>query len=98
MASATQNRSLTRRNLLTAGAAAATAAMLPRFSAYAAAPAVRVIDFHHHFNPPFLVNAAAGNRVGAGDAAGLNWDLSWSLEDMDKTGIGKAVLLPPTGL
>lgn len=97
MASATHNESLTRRNLLTAGAAAATATMLPRFSAYAAAPAVRVIDFHHHFNPPFLVNAAAGNRVGAGDAAGLNWDLAWSLEDMDKTGIGKAVLSPPTG-
>ena len=62
-----------------------------------AAAAARTIDFHHHFNPPFLVNAAAGNRVGAGDAGGLNWDLSYSLEDMDKTGIAKAVISPPTG-
>jgi len=31
----------------------------------AAASTRRAIDFHHHFNPPFLVNAAAGNRVGA---------------------------------
>ena len=61
-----------------------------------AAQATRAIDFHHHFNPPFLVNAAAGNRVGTG-GVGLNWDLSYSLEDMDKTGISKAVISPPTG-
>ena len=70
--------------------------MLPRLPAFAAS-GITTIDFHHHFNPPFLVNAAAGNRVGAGDAAGLNWDLSWSLEDMDKSGIAKAVISPPTG-
>jgi predicted TIM-barrel fold metal-dependent hydrolase len=88
---------VTRRTILATGAAAAAAVILPRLSASAAAQTRPVIDFHHHFNPPFLVNAAAGNRVGAGDAAGLNWDLAWSLEDMDKTGITKAVLSPPTG-
>ena len=85
---------LTRRQVLASGAAAAA---LHGSFARAAAPVTRTIDFHHHFNPPFLVNAAAGNRVGAGDAAGLNWDLAWSLEDMDKAGIAKAVISPPTG-
>ncbi len=61
-----------------------------------AAPGTRAIDFHHHFNPPFLVNAAAGNRVG-NNGAGLNWDLAYSLDDMDKSGISKAIISPPTG-
>src|SRR5258706_13455517 len=61
-----------------------------------ARPAARAIDFHHHFNPPFLVAAAQANRVGA-DASGLNWDIGYSLEDMDKSGIAKAVISPSTG-
>jgi len=77
-------------------ATGAAAALIPSLPLWAAAPPRRAIDFHHHFNPPFLINAAAGNRVGA-DAGGLNWDLSYSLEDMDKTGIAKAVLSPSTG-
>ncbi len=88
-------RSISRRALLQYGTAVAATALFKPVRA--AAPAMKTIDFHHHFNPPFLVNAAAGNRVGAGDAAGLNWDLGWSLDDMDKTGIAKAVLSPPTG-
>jgi predicted TIM-barrel fold metal-dependent hydrolase len=88
-------RGISRRVLLKYGAAGAATAILQPL--HAAAPVLKTIDFHHHFNPPFLVNAAAGNRVGAGDAAGLNWDLGWSLEDMDKSGIAKAVLSPPTG-
>jgi len=56
----------------------------------------RAVDFHHHFNPPFLVNAAAGNRVGH-HGGGLNWDIGYSLDDMDKAGIGRAVISPPTG-
>lgn len=61
-----------------------------------AAPGAHAIDFHHHFNPPFLVNAAAGNRVGTG-GVGLNWDLAYSLDDMDKSGVSKAIISPPTG-
>jgi predicted TIM-barrel fold metal-dependent hydrolase len=72
------------------------AAAFPNLPALAAAPAARAIDFHHHFNPPFLISAAGGNRVGA-DAGGLNWDLSYSLEDMDKSGIAKAIISPSTG-
>jgi 6-methylsalicylate decarboxylase len=77
-------------------ACAAGAALLPSIPSWAAAPAAKAIDFHHHFNPPFLVAAAQANRVGA-DASGLNWDLGYSLEDMDKTGIAKAVISPSTG-
>ena len=87
----------TRREMIASLAASgAAAALLPSLPLWAAAQQRRAIDFHHHFNPPFLVNAAAGNRVGA-DAGGLNWDLSYSLEDMDKTGIAKAVISPSTG-
>lgn len=88
-------RGMTRRQMIACGAAAGLAASIP--ASRALAQAARIYDFHHHFNPPFLVNAAAGNRVGAGDAGGLNWDISWSLEDMDRAGVTRAVLSPPTG-
>ena len=78
-------RGITRRDLLVCGAAAGVAATWPAWSAQA--QTAHIIDFHHHFNPPFLVQASEGNRVGAGDANGLNWELSYSLEDMDKGGI-----------
>jgi hypothetical protein len=87
---------ISRRELLACGAAMGVASAFNGLSA-SAATASRTIDFHHHFNPPFLVNASAGNRVGAGEAGGLNWDLAYSLEDMDKAGIAKSVLSPPTG-
>src|SRR5436190_23651686 len=77
-------------------ACGAAAALLPSMPSWAAAPAARAIDFHHHFNPPFLVAAAQANRVGA-DASGLNWDLGYSLEDMDKPGIATAVMSASTG-
>ena len=85
-----------RRDIALSLAALGGAAALPGLSAMAAAAKRRVIDFHHHFNPPFLVNAAAGNRVGT-TGPGLNWDLSYSLEDMDKTGVTTAIITPPTG-
>src|SRR2546430_13151944 len=78
------------------GACGAAATLLPSIPSFAAASAAKAIDFHHHFNPPFLVAAAQANRVGA-DASGLNWDLGYSFEDMDKTGIAKAVITPSTG-
>src|SRR5882672_12253756 len=79
-------------SLAACGAAGALLPSIPSF----AAPAARAIDFHHHFNPPFLVAASHANRVCA-DASGLNWDLGYSLEDMDKSGIAKAVISPSTG-
>jgi 6-methylsalicylate decarboxylase len=84
------------RRELMAGLGALGAAALIGQHAGLAAPAGRTIDFHHHFNPPFLLRAAAGRRVGQ-DPGRLNWDINWSLEDMDKAGIATAVLSPPTG-
>jgi predicted TIM-barrel fold metal-dependent hydrolase len=98
-ANASAHASLSRRDMLTALAATGAACALPAIVARAAAaavPAARAIDFHHHFNPPFLVNAAAQNRVG-GAGGELNWSLSYSLEDMDKAGIRTSVISPSTG-
>jgi predicted TIM-barrel fold metal-dependent hydrolase len=89
----------TRREAIAALAAISGASLLPSALSQAFAAAAqtrRAIDFHHHFNPPFLVNAAAGNRVGA-NANRLNWDLSFSLENMDKAGIQTSIITPPTG-
>lgn len=89
----------TRREAIAALAAISGASLLPAglSQAFAAAAATRrAIDFHHHFNPPFLVNAAAGNRVGA-NANRLNWDVSYSIENMDKAGIATSIITPPTG-
>src|SRR3569832_1632684 len=86
---------LTRRGAL-AGLGAIGALTLIPPALRAAAPAARAIDFHHHFNPPFLVNAAAQNRVG-GNGGDLNWSLAYSLEDMEKSGIRAAVISPSTG-
>jgi 6-methylsalicylate decarboxylase len=85
-----------RRAILASLAAFGAASALPPTISRAAAPLMKTIDFHHHFNPPFLIDAAGANRVGA-DASALNWDISYSLEDMDKTGIAKAVISPSTG-
>lgn len=87
---------LTRRETLAGLSALGAAATLAPLVSQAAAPAARAIDFHHHFNPPFLVNAAAQNRVG-GNGGELNWSLAYSLEDMDKAGIRAAVISPSTG-
>jgi predicted TIM-barrel fold metal-dependent hydrolase len=91
------NHSQSRRIFVGRLAAAGALGLLPAGALRAiAAPASRAIDFHHHFNPPFLVNAAQGNRVG-NNGAGLNWDLAYTLDDMDKSGISTAIISPPTG-
>jgi predicted TIM-barrel fold metal-dependent hydrolase len=90
-------RNPSRREVAAALALAGGASLLPAARLKAvAATAPHAIDFHHHFNPPFLVSAAAGNRVGTG-GVGLNWDLAYSLDDMDKSGISTAIISPPTG-
>lgn len=49
------------------------------------------IDVHHHFIPPFHVDAmmAPGRRVGA---APPTWSVAQSIEEMDKSGIATSVL------
>ena len=90
-------RKISRRQFAASLAALGGASLItaPSWRAFAAS-APRAIDFHHHFNPPFLLNAAAGNRVGS-DAGGLDWDVNYSIEDMDKAAIRTAILSPPTG-
>lgn len=85
-----------RRQVALSLAALGGAALLPQMPLRAAPAQRRAIDFHHHFNPPFLVNAAAANRVG-NTGAGLNWDVGYSIEDMDKSGIRTSVISPSTG-
>jgi predicted TIM-barrel fold metal-dependent hydrolase len=85
-----------RRRVLASLTAIGASAALPFRTGLAAAQNGRAIDFHHHFNPPFLVSAAAQNRVG-GNGGELNWSLAYSLEDMDKSGIAKSVISPSTG-
>jgi len=57
------------------------------------APAVRAqtaktkIDVHHHFLPPAHREALSQHKAGA-----PKWSVQMSLEDMDKSGIGTAVL------
>jgi 6-methylsalicylate decarboxylase len=94
----TYDRQPSRREFALGAAALCGASVLPSLSSAqsgARAALARAVDFHHHFNPPFLVNAAAGNRVGTN--GGLNWDVGYSLDDMDKANIGRAVISPPTG-
>jgi len=60
--------------------------------AQAQIPAARTrIDVHHHFIPPFHVDAmmAPGRRTGA---APPTWSPALSLEEMDKNGIASAIL------
>jgi len=89
------HRQPSRRQIVASLGAFGAATMLPSW-ARSAAPAMRAIDFHHHFNPPFLVNAAAQNRVG-GAGGELNWNVGYSIEDMDRAGIRTSVISPSTG-
>jgi len=83
-----------RRNFLAGGAAAlGLAATMPLAApAKAQVPAARTrIDVHHHFIPPFHVEAmmAPGRRTGP---APPKWSPALSLDDMDKSGIATAIL------
>jgi predicted TIM-barrel fold metal-dependent hydrolase len=85
-----------RRSFLAGGAAAlglgAVSAVGAIAPAAAQAPAAKTrIDVHHHFIPPFHVDAMAapGRRSGG---APPKWSPALSLEDMDKSGIATSIL------
>jgi 6-methylsalicylate decarboxylase len=77
------------RGALALGGAAAATRMQPA-AAQVAASKTR-IDVHHHFVPPFHVDAmmAPGRRTGPPPP---KWSPTLSLEDMDRSGIATAVL------
>jgi 6-methylsalicylate decarboxylase len=87
--------SATRRQVLVGGTAmlGLAAAMAGRAAPAAAqgAPANKRIDVHHHFVPQFHVDSmmAPGRRAGAPPP---KWSPAGSLEEMDRSGIGTAVL------
>jgi predicted TIM-barrel fold metal-dependent hydrolase len=83
-----------RRNFLAGGAAAlglGAATAIGRAAPAMAQASKTRIDVHHHFVPPFHVEAmmAPGRRTGG---APPKWSPALSLEDMDKSGIATAVL------
>jgi predicted TIM-barrel fold metal-dependent hydrolase len=81
-----------RRSFIAGGAAAlGLAAAAPLAAPTHAQATPRRIDVHHHFIPPFHVEAmmAPGRRVGA---APPKWSPALSLEEMDKSGIATAIL------
>jgi predicted TIM-barrel fold metal-dependent hydrolase len=80
----------------------AASAILPARAALAqtpAAPAVKPhrIDVHHHFYPPFVMEAwaKAGFR---NPPPVMHWSLQHALDQMDQGGVATAMLSIPTGL
>lgn len=91
---------LSRRNLLTGGAATlavgAAAMAAPGFVAEAVAqtmPAER-IDVHHHLSAPTWLDAVKSLK--ADNPPMANWSVQKSLDDMDKAGIATAITSPTT--
>src|SRR5215211_6014384 len=83
-----------RRNFLKGGVAAlglGATGIAGAPTASAQAPAKTRIDVHHHFIPPFHVEAMMrpGRRTGG---APPKWSPELSLEEMDKSGIATAIL------
>jgi len=85
---------LSRRGFLSGAAAAGAAAMAPRrVSAQAAAPApLRRIDVHHHMLPPDYISKRLAIGVGEDASEVSQWTPGRTLEQMDKNGIGTAIL------
>src|SRR5215813_2837053 len=77
---------VSRRSVLTGGAATVVAAALVSPAAKAQAPAKR-IDVHHHIIPPVQAEAIRQNRGGNP----TKWSVEMSLEDMDKGGVATAI-------
>jgi predicted TIM-barrel fold metal-dependent hydrolase len=81
---------------LTASAALSAPAVLAQAPAAPTAKPHR-IDLHHHFYPPFLMEAwKKGNVRIAGPVA--RWTLQAALDQMDQGGVATAMLSIPTGL
>jgi len=84
---------LTRRTLLTGGAAAFTASATAAFGpkVFAQAKPHR-IDVHHHVVPPSWLQAM--NLIGRSNPPLLNWSVQKTLDDMDKGGVATSIVSP----
>jgi predicted TIM-barrel fold metal-dependent hydrolase len=89
---------LSRRGLLTGGAAAlalASSAIAPRFIAEAVAQSTAArIDVHHHVSPPTWLDAVKSMKKDNPPMA--NWSAQKSIDDMDKGGVATAMTSPTT--
>jgi 6-methylsalicylate decarboxylase len=83
---------VSRRGLLTGGAAALAAASVPSRLFAQAKP--HRIDVHHHIAPPSWM--AAMDVIGRSDFPLSNWSVQKTLEDMDKGGVETAITSPTT--
>jgi predicted TIM-barrel fold metal-dependent hydrolase len=83
---------VSRRALLTGGAAALVAASVPG-KVFAQAKPHR-IDVHHHIAPPSWLQAM--DIIGRKDFPLSNWSVQKTLEDMDKGGVATAMTSPTT--
>jgi 6-methylsalicylate decarboxylase len=57
-----------------------------------ATPGFRLIDTHHHFLPPFYVEAVGKGPIAAGTAGVPKWSPQSSIDVMDRAGIEMAVV------
>ncbi len=81
---------LSRRKFLAGAIALGTAARITRA---AAQPAPRRIDVHHHMLPPdYMSSRLAAGNIGAGADAISGWSPARSLEQMDRNGVGTAMI------
>ncbi len=81
-----------RRNFLAGGTALGIAApsLITRRAFAQTAPATRQrIDVHHHYLPPFQLDAVMETRAGAKPP---DWSVQKSLDDMDKAGTATAIV------
>jgi predicted TIM-barrel fold metal-dependent hydrolase len=92
------HRASSRRRVLTALAATAGVALLPRsgLPAQSGSTTTRLVDTHHHYYPREIIDAWQGymtrNSDGRLQPNVANWAPAASLEEMDKSGVATSIL------
>jgi predicted TIM-barrel fold metal-dependent hydrolase len=86
---------VSRRKLLTGGAAILTAVVTGGFAPKVLAQArPHRIDVHHHVSPPTWIDAV--KSIKKDNSPMINWSVQKTLEDMDKGGVATAITSPTT--
>jgi len=86
---------VSRRQVLTGGAAAVAAGVAAGFAPRALAQAApHRIDVHHHVSPPTWLDAVKSMKKDNPPMA--NWSVQKTLDDMDKGGVATAITSPTT--
>jgi predicted TIM-barrel fold metal-dependent hydrolase len=87
---------MSRRHILTGGAATLALAASAGFSGQVFAQAAKPhrIDVHHHITPPTWLDAV--KRIKMDNPPMANWSIQKTLDDMDKGGVATAITSPTT--